>query len=377
MAGQTHSHTDQTVTRRVYSRDPDAFGVPTGREEEWRFTPLDRLGGLTRPIQPDGKIVVDVQAPAEVSVRTVGTDDPAIGGVHTPSNQVSALALAGIHEAMVVSVPAEVAASGPTFLTMRGEGGSQYGHLLVEVGAGAAAVVVVDHVGTATLASNVEYRIGAGAALTVVSIQDWEPTAVHVESQTALVGRDARFKHVLVTLGGALVRISPTVRFAGPGGDADLLGLYFTDTGQHQEHRVFIDHNAPRCRSRVTYKGALQGEDAHAVWIGDVLIRPEGVDTDTYELNRNLLLTEGARADSVPNLEITTGEVLGAGHASATGRFDDLQLFYLMSRGIPETEARQMVVRAFFAEVIDKIGVPELVERLTTAVDDELAKVGR
>ena len=127
------------------------------------------------------------------------------------------------------------------------------------------------------------------------------------------------------------------------------------------------------------YKGALQGDpdveqpDAHTVWVGDVLIRAEATGTDTFEVNRNLVLTDGARADSVPNLEIETGEIVGAGHASATGRFDDEQLFYLRSRGIPEEQARRLVVRGFFGEIIAKIAVPEVRERLTAAIEHELA----
>ena len=154
----------------------------------------------------------------------------------------------------------------------------------------------------------------------------------------------------MVTLGGDLVRVSPTVTFTDRGGDAELPGLYFADAGQHLEHRLFVDHAVPNCRSNVAYKGALQGEGAHTVWIGDVLIRAAAEATDTYELNRNLVLTDGARADSVPNLEIETGEIDGAGHASATGRFDDEQLFYLQARGIPEEAARRLVVRGFFHE---------------------------
>lgn len=382
MAGQTHTHgvatppSAQTLTRRIYSRDPDTFGVPTGREEDWRFTPLDRLRGLTQPIIGDGKVVVEVQAPAEVDVRYVEPTDPLVGGVLIPGDRVSALAMTGVDQALVVSIPRNAVASAPIYLTVRGEGGTQYGHLVVDLAEGAEAVVVIDHIGSATLAANAEFRIGAGAGLTVLSLQDWDDDAVHLEAQTAQLGRDARLRHIAVTLGGGLVRLCPTIRFAGPGGDAELLGLYFTDASQHQEHRVLVDHAAPHCRSRVTYKGALQGQDAHAVWIGDVLIRPEGIGTDTYELNRNLVLSDGARADSVPNLEITTGEVLGAGHASATGRFDDQQLFYLMSRGIPAGEARRMVVRAFFADVIGRIGLPDLQQRLTAAIEDELAQVG-
>ncbi len=206
---------------------------------------------------------------------------------------------------------------------------------MIELGAFAEAVVVIDHTGDAVLAANVDYVLGDGAKLTVVSVQDWDEKAVHVAQHNALVGRDASFKSVVVTFGGDVVRIHPRVAYAAPGGEAELFGLYFTDAGQHQEHRLLVDHNTPHCKSNVAYKGALQGQDAHAVWIGDVLIQAAAEGTDTYELNRNLVLTDGARVDSVPNLEIETGEIAGAGHASATGRFDDEQLFYLMARGIP------------------------------------------
>jgi Fe-S cluster assembly protein SufD len=233
-------------------------------------------------------------------------------------------------------------------------------------------VVVLDHQGTATHAGGVEVRVGDSADVTLVSLQDWQDDAVHLSAQAALVGRDARFKHVAVSLGGDLVRLNPTVSFAGPGGAVELLGLAFADAGQHLEHRLLVRHDVPSCQSRVTYKSAAQGAEAHTVWVGDVLITPEATGTDTYELNRNLLLSDEARADSVPNLEIETGEIAGAGHASATGRFDELHLFYLQSRGITAEEARRMVVRGFFADVLEQIGVPALQERLLASVDREL-----
>jgi Fe-S cluster assembly protein SufD len=294
--------------------------------------------------------------------------------VFAPTERVAALAFAGVTQALVVTVPAESRPDKPVSLAIRGEGGSAYGHFTLDVGAHADATVVVDHVGTATYAANLEVRLGDGARLTLVSVQDWDDDAVHLEHQVVRVGRDATFKSVVVTLGGDLVRLNPIVRFAGPGGDAELLGVFFAADGQHLEHRLLVEHDQPRCRSRVTYKGALQGDRAHTVWIGDVVIRAEAVGTDTYELNRNLLLTDGARADSVPNLEIETGEVTGAGHASATGRFDDEQLFYLMARGIDEKAARRLVVRGFFADVIARIGLPDIETRLMAAVDDELAR---
>jgi Fe-S cluster assembly protein SufD len=362
----------------VRSRDPEAFGPPDPRSEEWRFTPLDRLRALLAG-EPaaDGAVHVAVDAPESVEVREAGLDDPVVGSVLTPGDLVGAHAMSKAGAATVVRVPRGRVAERPVTVTVTGKGGAGavgYGHLVVDVEPTAEAVVVLDHTGSAAWAANVELRVGQAASLTVVSLQDWDDDAVHAGAHAALVGRDARFKSVVVTLGGDLVRLKPTVRYDGPGGDAELLGLYFADSGQHLEHRIVVDHDRSNCRSRVTYKGALQGESAHTVWFGDVIIRPDTTGTDTYELNRNLLLTDGARADSVPNLEIETGEVAGAGHASATGRFDDEQLFYLQARGIPAEQARRLVVRGFFADVLQQIGVPELQDRLLAEIDAELEK---
>ncbi|MGP3950561.1 Fe-S cluster assembly protein SufD [Streptomyces sp. 7N604] len=356
------------------SYDVADFPVPHGREEEWRFTPLERLKGLHdgTAVADGGGIKVEVTAPEGVTVETVGRDDARVGKAGKPVDRVAAQAFSGFEKASVVTVPKEAVLAEPVRIAVHGEGGTAFGHQVIELGAFAEAVVVIDHTGDAVLAANVEYHLGDGAKLTVVSVQDWDDTAVHAGQHTALVGRDATFKSVVVTFGGDLVRLHPRVQYAGPGGEAELYGLYFTDNGQHQEHRLFVDHQAPNCRSNVAYKGALQGQDAHAVWIGDVLIRASATGTDTYELNRNLVLTDGARVDSVPNLEIETGEIVGAGHASATGRFEDEQLFYLMSRGISSEEARRLVVRGFFAELVQQIGLPDLQERLLTKIEAEL-----
>ncbi|MBP2402238.1 Fe-S cluster assembly protein SufD [Streptomyces syringium] len=356
------------------SYDVADFPVPHGREEEWRFTPLERLRGLHdgTAVADGGGVKVEVTAPEGVTVETVGRDDVRVGKSGKPVDRVVAQAYSSFEKASVVSVPKETVLAEPVRITVHGEGGVAFGHQVVEIGAFAEAVVIIDHTGDATLAANVEYLIGDGAKLTVVSVQDWDDSAVHVAQHTALVGRDASFKSVIVTFGGDLVRLHPRVVYAAPGGEAELYGLYFTDAGQHQEHRLFVDHDTPHCRSNVAYKGALQGKDAHAVWIGDVLIRAAAEGTDTYELNRNLVLTDGARVDSVPNLEIETGEIVGAGHASATGRFDDEQLFYLMARGIPADEARRLVVRGFFAELVQQIGVADVEERLLTKIEAEL-----
>ncbi|WP_329130635.1 Fe-S cluster assembly protein SufD [Streptomyces sp. NBC_01476] len=364
--------TDARVSAAA-SFDVADFPVPNGREEEWRFTPLERLRGLhDGTAEATGALRVEVTAPEAVTVETVDRTDPRLGKAGKPVDRVAAQAYSSFEKASVISIPKETVLTEPVRISVHGEGGTSYGHQVIEVGAFAEAVVVLDHTGDAVVAANVEYQIGDGAKLTVVSVQDWDDTAVHAAQHTALVGRDASFKSVVVTFGGDLVRLHPRVVYGAPGGEAELFGLYFTDKGQHQEHRLFIDHDTPHCRSNVAYKGALQGQDAHAVWIGDVLIRATAEGTDTYELNRNLVLTDGARVDSVPNLEIETGEIVGAGHASATGRFEDEQLFYLMSRGIPADEARRLVVRGFFGELVQQIGLPDLEERLMAKIDAEL-----
>ncbi|GII32067.1 Fe-S cluster assembly protein SufD [Planotetraspora mira] len=352
------------------------FDVPTGREEEWRFTPLSRLKGLHNgTAAASGTVDVTVDAAPEVTVETVGRDDVRIGKAYVPADRISAQAYASFEKATVITVPREAVASRPSVITLRGSGdGAAYGHIVVKVEAMAEAVVVLDHGGSAVYADNVEFVIGDGATLKVVSLQDWDDDAVHVSHHHAQLAKDATFRSFVVTLGGDVVRLSPSVSYTAPGGDADLTGLYFVDAGQHLEHRLLVEHTVPNCRSNVTYKGALQGEDAHAVWIGDVIIRAEAEGTDTYELNRNLILTDGARADSVPNLEILTGEVAGAGHASASGRLDDEQVFYLQARGIPFDEARRLVIHGFFAQLLEKIEVEEIRERVLAAVEAELAR---
>jgi len=376
-----HSHgvgstvPDQSRAERRASFDVDDFPQPTGREEDWRFTPMDRLHGLHAGAQAGGPVPsVELDLAPQVGADTVGMDDERLGRAGIPEDRVAAQAWTSSQGAVVLTVARGQDAERASYVRFTGAGGLTYAHLTLIAQRQSSGVVVLDHRGEGTLAANVEIDVEDGAQLTVISIQDWADGAVHLVGHHARLGRDARLKHVVVTLGGSVVRMTPSARFTGPGSEVEMIGLYFADAGQHQEHRLFVDHAVPHCRSNVVYKGALQGEGAHTVWVGDVLIRAAAEGTDTYELNRNLVLTDGARADSVPNLEIETGEIVGAGHASATGRFDDEQLFYLQSRGIPEAEARRLVVRGFFVELIQKIGVPELQGRLAEAIEAELSR---
>ncbi|AYY12940.1 Fe-S cluster assembly protein SufD [Actinobacteria bacterium YIM 96077] len=369
----------QSALDRFASFDVADHPVPHGKEEEWRFTPMSRLRGLHDDAALDGgDVAVSVDADPQVTVETVGADDPRRGtSSYVPVDRPSARAWEAAEKVLAVDIPVEAEIERPTFVQLSGSSAEQgaAGHIVITAGRHSKSVVVLEYGGSAALVDNVEVVAGDGAELTVVTVQDWADDAVHLSHHHVRTGRDATVKHAIITFGGDLVRTGTTLNYAGPGGDATLLGLYYADAGQHIENRLIVDHNTPNGTSDVEYKGALQGKKAHAVWIGDVLIRKEALGINTYELNRNLVLTDGARADSVPNLEIETGEIEGAGHASATGRFDDEQLFYLQARGIPADLARKLVVRGFFASLINRIGVPQLTERLMATVERELAVV--
>jgi len=367
-----------TKSQVLRSFDVTDFPPLNGQEEEWRYTPLKRLRELVTATSGTGKQVgVDhANLPAGVTARHV--DAASVENVLTPFDRISALAHGAAIDVTLIEVAEDAVPDAPALVRITGQGtdAASYARTFVKVGRFAKAVLVIEQLGSATLADNIEVTVADGAQLTLVTIANWADDAVQAQHVKLRVQRDARVTHVQVALGGDLVRQFTSVEYADKGGEAELYGLYFSDAGQHLEHRQLVDHSVPDCRSYVGYRGALQGRSARTVWVGDVHIRAAATGTETYEINRNLLLTEGARAVSVPNLEIETGEVAGAGHASATGRFDDEQLFYLMARGITEGEARKLVVRGFFAELINKIPVEELRERLGDAIEARLVKAG-
>jgi Fe-S cluster assembly protein SufD len=364
----------------VASFDLEDHPMPTGREEVWRFTPLKRLRGALddTPTQDDEAglaATYEVRTVEGITVGTLGVGEAPRGTGLVPGDRAAAVASRNTEKALHVKVPADTELGKPVHVVVTGTAGKRSNaHHVLEVGTHANVTFVLEHRGSGVHAGNLEVLVGDGANVSVISIQDWDDDAVHVGQHDATIGRAATYRHVSISFGGDVVRLNTDVRYQGPGGEAELLGLYFADAGQHLEHRLFVDHNEPRTRSNVDYKGALQGEGAHSVWVGDVLIRQAAEGIETYESNRNLVLTDGCRADSVPNLEIETGEIEGAGHASTTGRFDDQQLFYLQSRGIHEDDARRLVVHGFFNDIIRKIGVPEIEESLLATVEAELEK---
>ncbi|WEK60011.1 MAG: Fe-S cluster assembly protein SufD [Candidatus Microbacterium colombiense] len=367
----------QTRSERPHSFEPADFGAPTGREVNWKHTPVAQLGALFEVAEPNDGVTYEFRSGEQYRQAPLAPGTAPRGEVFLGEDITAAVAWQGAREGLHIRIPREEEVAEPVFLSIEGQGAGRRAdaHIVIEALEHSVATVVLQHTGVAHYAQNVEIIARAGSKLTVISLQQWDDAAVHASAHQARVDADAVLKHFVVSFGGGVVRVNPNVELAGAASEGYLYGLSYADAGQHLESQVYLHHKGPHTTGDVLYKGALQGEGAHSVWIGDVLIGPNATGTNSYEANRNLVLTEGARADSIPNLEIETGDIQGAGHASATGRFDDEQLFYLQARGISEEEARRLVVLGFLTDIVQRLGIPTLESELLSAIETELAAV--
>lgn len=354
---------------RITSADPADHGVPTGREEEWRFAPMNELRDLFEPIATAGAVRAS-------SLSPLVTSAPAPSHGWLPTDRAAAVARSQAREVVRVDIPNDLVVDEPIDVRLTSEGAFGYQHVEITAGRHSRSVVVIEADPDHDVTGAISIEAADGADLVVLLHVDLASEVRALHHVPVLVGRDANVTVATLALGGRIVRLQPSIRYAGPGGRASVLGAFLVQGQARLEQRVFVDHVEPQCTSRVTYKGALSGAGARSVWIGDVLVRHSAVGTDTYELNRNLLLDDGPRADSVPNLELETGEIVGAGHASATGRFDEEQLFYLQARGIPAAVARQLIVRGFFAEVLAALPDAQMREQFDQRIIERLGLVG-
>ena len=354
----------QTRNEHFGSFDSSDFPAMSMRQPEWRLSPLDAFSPIVSgPLDGGHYSVTVTNAEFEwVPREAVQTESPA------PEDVIGALAWEHTVDALVVTVSGE----GEPAVVSRQIDGVRAGHLVIRFAPNTHRTLIINNTGDCVLTENVVISVGAGSNASVVHIGEWGGSTVHNAAHTASIGASAHLNHILVSLSGSVQRVNPSLLLDGAGSSVYSAGAYFADAGRHVEHRVFVHHIAPNTVSDVLYKGTLHGQGTRTVWVGDVLIGREASGTKSYEANRNLVLSDGARADSIPNLEIETGEIEGAGHASATGRLDDEHLFYLQSRGISENEARRLVALGFLLDVIGKISVPELEERLTAKVTELL-----
>ncbi|MFT8704110.1 Fe-S cluster assembly protein SufD [Bifidobacterium aquikefiricola] len=369
-----------SADKAVRSFSPDAFQIPTRAQDDWRFTPIDRIEEFFQVFEPSGKTKIEVSGidgseidPKLVEVSEIPKTQMPSGSVLKPNDRVSAVEWASQNTAHVVHVKGENPV--PTLVKIIGGGMDLDAlHLVIVADDRTHADIVVEHEGQARIAEGVEITTGKDSHVSTTFIQEWSSDSKHVGNHRIHVGEGASLRHSMVTLGGSFVRVRMDQEFGGNKGDLNMLGIYFVDPGEHVEHRTMVVHNYPECKSRVVYKGALDGKGAHSTWVGNALILPSAPVTDSYELNRNLVLTPGAIADSEPNLEIENGNIIGAGHASSVGRFDDEELFYLESRGVSEREARKLVVRGFFGELVEEIGITAIRDHLMGVIDRRLSR---
>lgn len=357
----------QTRSERFASSDPTEFPAPTARQPEWRYSPIDALAPLLEGDLDGGHYDISVDG---AELQWVPLADIA-GRAGLPEDVLAARAWAATEHAAHVIVSGD----GDGVTIRRTIDGVRAAHLVIEFAPNTHRHVVVENHGAGALTENVEIIVGENATGYVYHLGEWDDQTVHAASHFAIVATGGSLDHILVSLSGAVQRVNPSFTLVGEYATVVSSGVYFADRGRHVEHQVFVNHVGPNTRSNVLYKGALHGASTRTVWIGDVLIGRDATGTDSYEANRNLILSDGARADSVPNLEIETGDIAGAGHASATGRLDDEHLFYLQARGITETEARRLVALGFLLEIVGRINVPDVEERLTSKLTEALDSV--
>lgn len=346
----------QTRSEHFSSFDPADFPELSTRQPEWRLSPIEALSPLSSTELDGGHYEATATGATIEWVARDSVSNPA-----APEDLLGARAWDATTDALVVTVSGD---GGIARLT-REIDGVRAGHLVIRFTSNTHRTLVIENRGDGALAENVDIIVEDGAQARLVHLGEWGGAAIHAATHTARIAKDANLDHILVSLSGAVQRVNPSFLLEGAGSSVDSLGVYFADRGRHVEHRVFVHHIAPQTTSNVLYKGALHGQSTHTVWVGDVLIGRDATGTDSYEANRNLVLSDGARADSIPNLEIETGDIQGAGHASATGRLDDEHLFYLQARGITEAEARRLVALGFLLDIVGRVGDTELEEHLT------------
>lgn len=355
---------------RILSRKAADFAVPTGREEEWRYAPLARFGELLTDVAPSVKVKFTARHDSEVISRELTQEDQT---TFKSLDRIGARTIENWQSGILLEIPANAQVKNPIYLDVVTQKGLSFGHIVVRAGANASATIVIQYQGTGHAGVTLETQAESGAKIDLISLFDSDRDAALVSEHELNIGKDAMVRSLAVQLGGDVLRYTPRANFTKDHGSVEIYGGFLATKGQFIENRVLVDHNQPDCVSNVLFRGGGHGIGSHTVWVGDVLIREKATGTDTYEMNRNLLLDDGARADSVPNLEIETGDILRAGHASVTGRLDDDQLFYIQSRGIDAVTARRLVIEGFFADMFGEFKNPEVSELLATRLEQTIS----
>ncbi len=393
-------------------------GFPTTRDEDWKFTSVNALAQSSFPRSPEAAPVLRPAglAPALFGesgwlelVFVNGRHQPQLGTGSMPeglevmslrqamdrdhpvvrrylgqlaraaAGGFTALNAAYLEDGAFVRVPAGVALPGPVHLVFltdeAGEQGSSHPRNLLVLERGAEAAVVETYLSLGTEAAYfcnavTEAVVGDNARLQHLKIQRENEAAFHVGTAEVRQGRDSAYTSFSFATGGRLSRTNIYTVMEGEGAECVMNGLYLPHGHQHIDHQTRIEHAAPRCASREVYKGILEGR-GHAVFNGKVYVRAEAQQTDGKQTNKNLLLSEHARVDTKPQLEIFADDVKCT-HGATVGRLDPLSVFYLESRGIPSPAARRILTYGFAAEVIETVSLPAVRDRLERLVFERL-----
>jgi Fe-S cluster assembly protein SufD len=411
---------DWLVERRLAAVEQlDGITWPTDAEEIWRYSRIDELDpDRFRPPSRDelgepgpepapgggpvaaeageraGLVVVrngrvvhheldEALAGKGVVVCGLATCDEAdVADVLGSCSQASPDAFTVLHDAFLaggafIKVPAGVVVDKPIIVLhwSEGEGLATFPHTLV-VADESSEITVVDRFGSPDVGSGhlvdavVELLVGDNARLRYLSVQEHGPETWQVALQRAHVGRDASLLSSAVGLGGDYARLRSESLLGGDNAESDLMAVYFGDHTQMLDFRTLQDHDAPNTRSDLLFKGAVE-DQAHSVYSGLIRLRPDARKAVANQTNRNLVLTEGAGADSIPNLEIEANDVK-CSHASAVGPIDEDQLYYLESRGVRPEDAERLIVLGFFDDVLERLPVPTLVRALRRTVVEKV-----
>jgi Fe-S cluster assembly protein SufD len=411
---------DWLVERRLAAVEQlDGITWPTDAEEIWRYSRIDELDlDRFRPPSRDelgepgpepapgggpvaaeageraGLVVVrngrvvhheldEALAGKGVVVCGLATCDEAdVADVLGSCSQASPDAFTVLHDAFLaggafIKVPAGVVVDKPIIVLhwSEGEGLATFPHTLV-VADESSEITVVDRFGSPDVGSGhlvdgvVELLVGDNARLRYLSVQEHGPKTWQVALQRAHVGRDASLLSSAVGLGGDYARLRSESLLGGDNAESDLMAVYFGDHTQMLDFRTLQDHDAPNTRSDLLFKGAVE-DQAHSVYSGLIRLRPDARKAVANQTNRNLVLTEGAGADSIPNLEIEANDVK-CSHASAVGPIDEDQLYYLESRGVRPEDAERLIVLGFFDDVLERLPVPTLVRALRRTVVEKV-----
>jgi Fe-S cluster assembly protein SufD len=410
-----------TGERRLAAlREFEALATPSQETEEWRYTDLSGFDLDFAPYTPGGRakdldgVPGNVLAAAGVVGERAGlqiqhNSDAMVTHLAPPLAAEGVLfadldAAAAEHPALIERyLHSLVPTSRTKFVAMHGafrtggtfvlvpdgvnvelplqtltyldvDGAAVFPHTLLVVGANASVTFIDRYVSpdlTRVFSNAVtEIVVGDGAHVRYASIQDWGRGVTHLGVQRATVGRDADIRTLAIGFGADLARAEAETILAQPGGFSEMLGIFFADGDQHFDHRSLQDHVAPNCTSDLLYKGVLR-DRSRAVYSGWVHVRPDAQKTNAMQTSRNMVLSEHAKADAIPNLEIEANDVR-CGHAASVGPVDEDTLFYLQSRGIPRDEAERLIVTGFFQEVLDRVTIDEVREGAETAIANEL-----